>query len=446
MALSRKQVERIFANPTGRQSLHNHEDGLGLRESIKGKFTWQGRYSFEGQQKRLDYGTYPQISLAEAEDKHDETLALVREGIDPRAELIAASAPKTVSELCQRWLKLDAEKNRRRPELAREVIDANIAPPIGHIKLAILAKRHVHAITDPLVEKGSAGQAKKALGLFRQICNWAVERDYLTTNPTAGINKSRLGGKTEPRTRALDDEELAAVWSIIGGLGLGVLTEIAIKLLILTGQRRSEVVGAEWRHVDLKKKIWHLPMTKNGKPHDVPLSDLAVELFLRLKGYGLDDKRCFPIDEKSLTRAIARKQDDFAIPKWVVHDLRRSFITGSVALGLPIHIVELSVNHELPDMLRVYVAGQNNEKLFEQKRAVMDAWAEHIAALIQDKPVALSREDLKAKANELWLLYHKNEPASRCAVTLVERLSEYTDRPPTALTLQKWIGAWRKVV
>ncbi|BEU02939.1 integrase [Agarivorans sp. OAG1] len=383
MAIGKRELDKVLINPAGKQVMHNHELGLSLRESAKGVLTWQGKYSFEGKQYRVDYGHYPQMSLRKAEDAHAETRHLVAEGIDPKLER-QQEVVITVKDLCREWMAKYAAHHRKRLAIPEREIKADINPSIGHIKLSILKVRHINQCIDQIMARGSKAHARKILGLLRQICAWGVRRGYLKNDPTASLRKSECY-TPKPRERYLNREEIALVWKKLPELGLSVQVVLATKILLLTGQRRSEITLSKWQHLDLESGSWFIPETKNGKPHKIPLSKQVISLFEELKEYSNNSQYVMPspkgdgpMSEKVITRAIARKQSHFGIEHWTPHDLRRTAISGMNGIGVMPHIVELLVNHSLPEMLRVYVQGKQDSELFEMQRDALEQWSNHI--------------------------------------------------------------------
>jgi integrase len=131
-------------------------------------------------------------------------------------------------------------------------------------------------------------EATNLLGAVRRCFRWArrtinpeTKRCYVDVDPSAEIPKPLKNKRS--RERVLSDDEIIAFWRGCGELGwpFGVI----FKLLLLTGQRRSEVAGLRWSELDIEGRVWHLPgsRTKNSRPHDVHLSDLAVDIIQSLK-------------------------------------------------------------------------------------------------------------------------------------------------------------------
>jgi integrase len=161
---------------------------------------------------------------------------------------------------------------------------------------------------------------------------------------------------------------------------------IALKLLLVTGQRRGELSKARWEHVNLDGALWIIPAanSKNGKEHKVPLSTLAVEHFQRLKTFsgtsdwvlpGVADDA--PITERAITKAAERAQELIGIPHWVPHDLRRTAATQIAELGYPPHVVEKVLNHTLQGVQAVY----NQHDYLAEKRDALEAWANRLRAI-----------------------------------------------------------------
>jgi integrase len=115
--------------------------------------------------------------------------------------------------------------------------------------------------------------ANRARASLSALFSWAIGEGLLDSNPIVGTNKAI---DETPRDRVLTGDELTLIWRHAGDLNYGAI----IRLLVLTGQRREEVGGLRWSELRLPDGIWSISAerTKNGKPHDVPLSTLALEI------------------------------------------------------------------------------------------------------------------------------------------------------------------------
>jgi integrase len=221
-------------------------------------------------------------------------LAKVAGGADPGAEKKAAKtvvhAPvnDTVEAVAARFVSQHAKRNLR-AGTAKEVerlLQKEIVGPWRGRRLTQITRADIHAVLDSIVERGSPVQANRALAAFRTMCRWAVERGLTDANPCTGI---RAPSAETARDRALSDDELKAAWQAAEALDQPYRE--FIQLLILTGQRRSEVAEMRWSEIDLDARLWTLPKgrAKNHRQHEIPLSDSVIRILRTMPQIGGSD-------------------------------------------------------------------------------------------------------------------------------------------------------------
>jgi integrase len=188
---------------------------------------------------------------------------------------------------------------------------------------------------DGIVARGSPVTANRVLAWFRRMCAWAIERGLVEALPCAGIRET---SELEAVLRAAD--------------ALETPYNAFVKVLILTGARRSEVAGMMWREINFDAKLWTLPAAraKNASEHQVPLSDSAVDVLQALPRIA-DSDFVLSVSARGPIRGfhnIKTRIDDLmpACPPWTLHDLRRTFASGCARLGIAIHVVEAALNHK----------------------------------------------------------------------------------------------------
>jgi integrase len=270
-------------------------------------------------------------------------------------------------------------------EIAR-LLNNEIVRPWRGRRLSQITRGDIHELLDSIIERGSPVMANRALSVLRTMATWAIERDIIIVNPCAGVKPPTA---EVARDRVLSDAELAAVWRAADGLEppYGAF----VKLLALSGQRRTEIAAMEWRELDLDAKVWTLPKerAKNDREHTVPLSDSAVDIIRALpriagSDFALTLSGCRPIcaygNIKDRLDAIVPN-----IPHWTFHDLRRTFATGCARLGIGVHVVEAALNHR-SGTIKGVAAIYNRYSYDEEKRAALAAWARHIEALVTGAP------------------------------------------------------------
>jgi len=186
----------------------------------------------------------------------------------------------------------------------------------------------------------------------------------------------------------LSNDEIALFWNGIDDVSnLSPPVKIALKLALVTGQRRSEIAYISNSELNLPDKLWSLPKerTKNSRPHDIPLSDLAFSLIEEAMVHSGYSNYVFrsprfkekPIDTKVLTRAWARARVQLGLEGVVLHDLRRTCATGLQKLGIRLEVTEAILNHKSGSVSGIVAIYQRHDWK-EEKKEALDAWASEI--------------------------------------------------------------------
>lgn len=257
-----------------------------------------------------------------------------------------------------------------------------------------ITRRDVAARVQVIAEQHGPIAANRSRATLRAFYVWAMTQGLTEANPTIGTAPA---APERTRDRVLSGEEIVAVWSSAGEGDFGCI----VRLLLLTGQRREEVAALRWSELNLDKALWSLPgtRTKNGLAHDVPLSTQAVELLRsvpRRAGrdllFGAGDgpfSGWARSKERVEARMLAARRQAAADPaqvepppRWTLHDLRRTVVTGMNELGIQPHVVEAVVNH-ISGHARAGVAGIYNRATYAtEKRMALQAWADHLDELL----------------------------------------------------------------
>jgi integrase len=379
--------------------------GFGLRVTDKGAKSWTTLYRTHGKLRRLTLGHFPALSLAAARERAREALQAVELGNDPAAEKAETREAATanpfeavIAEFVERHCK--ARKNRgwrrQQVDLQREFLPYWRGRSIASIK-----REDILEVLDRIADRTSPVRANRYLALLKKLFSWAAERGYVDASPAAVVKPP---GREVSRDRVLSDGELKTVWRACGEAGypFGDL----FRLLITTGQRLGEVASMRWENIN--GTAWTVPadIAKNGVANEVPLSMLAAGILDRIRERGQDvDGWVFPATNDSgnpvsgFSKAKAHLDkallvSGHQIPPWRLHDLRRTGASGMARLGIEPHIIERVLNHISGS--QAGVAGVYNRFRYEpEKRAALEAWAAHLAQLIDDPPagnvVPLSR-------------------------------------------------------
>jgi integrase len=336
--------------------------GLALRVTSRGTKSWSLLYG--SPRRRVSLGRYPSLSLAAARARALET----REG--RTSGTIAALAEvylKSVSAL------RSASKIERR--LRKDVL-----PIIGHIPLHELHRRDVTRVIDAKLVDAPIS-ARRAFEDVRAMVRWAVARGDLDHNPIDGMKGPAI---SKPRTRTLSDGEIRVLWQSLDQVSAAVAR--VIKLCLVTGQRVGEVAGLRPSEIDLPKAVWNIPAerTKNGHPHSVPLSAMALALIDgpdHGASYG-NAVGILGISRKYVSDTICDRQDQFGIAQFIPHDLRRTALTKMAELGVAPIVLGHIANHRTTTKAGVTLGVYVQHAYEREKREALELWADRLQGII----------------------------------------------------------------
>jgi integrase len=366
--------------------------GLALRVTEGGHRSWSYLFTSprDGKRARATIGSYPATSLAAARGKGLEARGHVEAGQDPRHVLAGqATAGLTIAGLIAAYL-ADPEKAalRSKAEIERR-LRKNVVPLIGDARLSELRRRDVRNVTDAILRRGRKVEATRVFEDVRGMVRWAVENEYLDANPLDGMGKP---AEATSRNRALSDDEIATLWNgLPKALARSKQCQTVIKLCLATAQRVGEVAGIVRAELDLKAREWRLPgrRTKNGHPHVVPLSDLAIELIEDALADAGEGEPLFPCGKGSLSPvAVARtilranQTNRFGVASWSAHDLRRTALTGMARLGVAPIVLGHVANHRSTTRAGVTLAVYSQYTYDREKRIALGLWADRLAAIV----------------------------------------------------------------
>jgi integrase len=228
--------------------------------------------------------------------------------------------------------------------------------------------------------------------LVKQLFKWSKGRGLITgEDPAAELEKPHT---EKSRDRTLDDRELLAVWNAADSLGWPL--KEYIRMLVLLGQRRTEVAAMKWGDLDLQARTWSMPATstKMGRARTLPLSGAVVAMLESMPRFEGSD---YVFGRKLTGFDRMKKELDTisGVNGYVLHDLRRTFATGQQKLGTKLEVTEKLLGHESGSMAGIIGIYQRFDFAAEQ-RVALELWAERLARLTGAAPsqvVALPRRE-----------------------------------------------------
>lgn len=365
--------------------------GFGIRIFPSGKKSWIYMYRFRGKARRLTLGHYPNMSVAAAHTAYGKALESLEMGIDPGVNKIQAKlADKqafTVNDLINEYLEKWAKPRKRSWEEDERLLKKDVATSWGAYKAKDIKRRDVVLLVDKIAKRAPIA-ANRTLAVVRRMFNLAVERDILETSPGVAV---KAPSKENRRERILSEDEIKIFWHTLDDTDVHLSTALALKMQLVTAQRKGEVVNMRWDELDLKAGTWSIPgeKSKNSKPHQVPLSALANEILSESKeklGHRVwvfpSPSIDGPVTDGAISKAVRRHKDEFVgINHFTPHDLRRTAASHMTALGISRLVVSKILNHVERDVIAIY----DRHSYDGEKRSAAIKWSEKLTNLINDK-------------------------------------------------------------
>lgn len=400
-------------------------EGLYLRIRPGGTRVWIVDYLVQGRRKKVNIGHYDSnggkaqtiegllddevLSLAQARMVASEWKKMRRMGIDPAAEREGKQASAeaklkdeldqpTVNQTIENFLAqhIDGKKSAQavRYRLKR------LSMHIGDLKIRDVTRMHVINTLEHIARGVREGKSAKQLAgevltTAKRLWRYAETREWVKESNIERLRRADFDAKPRKRDVVLHIDELVKVWQVLGDPCLckaDIVTVAALKLLILTGQRESEVCEASWSEFDLDSAVWRIPAarTKAGRAHLVHLAPQAVGILTELKPRSGKDKHVFasplrkgqPIYGRSANNALLTLFKRGLLPEVTpchVHDFRRTIITRLPELGFDPLIGNKIANHKLQGVLGHY----NHAEHFSERKQALEAWAAWIERLAE---------------------------------------------------------------
>jgi integrase len=366
--------------------------GLYLEVSPAGGKWWRHKYRFEGKEKRLSLGVYPDVGLKEARERRDNARKLLANGVDPgehrkaqkqtRIDDVSNSfeviAREWFAKYGTTWAATHSERTMRR--LERDVFPWIGSRPIGdiHAPEILTVLRRVEA-------RGAGETAHRALSNCGQVFRYAVATGRASRDPSGDlrgalsrVRKSHFAAKTDP-------EAVAGILRAMDGYEGTLPVRCAMRLAPLLFVRPGELRTAKWADVDLEEKQWRYIVTKTKTPHIVPLSQQAVGILSELHPLTGKGTYVFPS-----ARTSSRPMSDNAI----LAAMRRAGIGKEEMTGHGFRAVARTILDEVlgvrPDFIEHQLAhavkdpngrAYNRTAHLPERRKMMQQWADYLDKL-----------------------------------------------------------------
>jgi len=362
MKIIDKAIKRLPIPEKG-SKIHFDDEvkGFGIRITAKGAKAFVLSYRIYGRLRRYTIGRTTEWS---SEAARDEAIGLrkgIAKGCDPLQEKETRIASPTVKDLSIDYMSKHATAHKRASsqKTDQQLLDNHILPKLGRLKVLAVSYSDIERLHQSMQAKPYS--ANRVLALLHKMFSLAIKWQWCDKNPVKGIQRF----PEAKRERYLSPAELEKLVDTLNEYPK--FTTLAgesrtdarkqqsaniIKLLLLTGARKSEVLLSTWDMFDLKAGVWIKPSshTKQKKIHRVPLSEPAIDLLTTIKN---DSRYVFPgtspdtpqLDVKGAWREISKKA---GISDVRLHDLRHTYASLLVSKGLSLPIIGQLLGHTQP--------------------------------------------------------------------------------------------------
>src|SRR5262245_19882621 len=371
--------------------------GLRLRRASRVRILrhWIFQYRQHGRTRRMIIGSADTVTTAQALQKVRKLRAEVELGGDPQEKKVERRERDCLSlrSVVADYLAQKTGVKEGTLRMLRTYLEGPLyLKPLHGVPLDRISRKDIAARLLAVSKASGAPTAIAFRSALSSLFVWAMQMGLTENNPVVNSFKPP---RPESRDRVLTDAELTTIWRALGDDDYARV----VKLLVLTGCRRSEIAGMRWSEFDFYKGTWTLPKgrSKNGLAHTLPLTPLMFEiidsiprrdefdlLFGRKHGF-----TGWSIGKRALDKKLGLKP-------WTHHDVRRSVATGLANIGVQPHIVEQILNHQSGH--KRGPAGIYNRSVYTNEvRAALALWSDHVRTLVQGgerKVVPMQRQVL----------------------------------------------------
>jgi site-specific recombinase XerD len=348
--LSDKIVKSLPTPPTGNKVYYDSEvKGFGCRVTARGVRSFVLNYRNRSRrERRFTIGSFPDWKTVAAKEEAKELKKRIDRGEDPLAEVQAGRDAPTVADLCQRYAEEHLPKKRPSSQVDdRSAIALYVLPAMKHLKVAEVTFSDIDSLHRKITKLGKKHRANRVLALLAKMFALSIRWEWRTDNPAKGIERN----PEHKRTRYLSSEELVRLSKALAEYPDQKAANI-VRMLLLTGSRKDEVLSAKWADFDLENGVWTKPgaTTKQKTEHRVPLSAPARQL---LSGLPVEGVYVFPgqrghYSKGNLDRVWRQLLKGASINDARIHDLRHTFASHLVIGGTSLPIIGALLGHSSP--------------------------------------------------------------------------------------------------
>lgn len=390
MKLNNKQIES--AKPQEKPYKMADGGGMYLLINNKGGKYWRLKYRFDGKEKLLSIGTYPEISLKEARQRREEAKKKLEKGLDPSQEKKLEKLQRNINNqnnfesIARQWHEKQMQRwTARHAFYVLRRLEADIFKEIGTRPITEITAPELLYTIQKIEKRGAIDIAKRALQTCGQIFRYAIARG-ITDRDISQDLKGALTTRKKTNYARLKEDELPDLLNDIEKYDGEYQTKLALKFMTLTFVRTIELRGARWEGFNFDKKEWHIPAIrmKTRKKHIVPISQQTLKIIEEIKKLNGTRQLLFPsqinsnkpISENTLLYALYRMGYH---SRMTVHGFRGIASTILNERGFNKDHIERQLAHDDQDGVR---ASYNHAQYLPERHKMMQWWGDYLDKLI----------------------------------------------------------------
>ncbi len=364
------------------------EKGLFLLITPNGSKYWRMKYRFDGKEKLLSFGTYPETSLKEARNKRDAARKQIQEGFDPSQEKKLAKLTRLINSensfenVAREWHEKQNQRlTTKHSKTVLKRLETDMFPLLGSRPINQITAPELLVTIQKIEKRGAIDLAHRAMQTAGQILRYAIATGRAQRDISADL-RGALTVRKKVNHANLKEDELPEFLQKLSNYEGDLRTKIALELLVLTFVRTGELRGAKWQEINFKSAEWHIPAErmKMREKHIVPLSKQVVELLHQIRTLHNNPDFVFPshtnpnnsISENTLLYAMYRMgYHSRATP----HGFRATASTILNERNFRSEVIEKQLAHGERNKVR---ASYNHAQYLPERREMMQWWANHL--------------------------------------------------------------------
>lgn len=368
-------------------------EGMQLMVHPNGSKYWRLQYRFDGKQKTLALGVYPEISLSEARQRRDEAKRKIANGIDPSEQKKVDKQTRKVAiennfkAVALEWHEFKRLASRWSKGYAEDLMEGfvnDIFPDVGKRPIAEIKPMEMLTTFRKMEKRNVLAKLRKIRQACKQVFSYAIVTGRAETNPVADLAGALATPKPQHFPHLLADE-LPKFLQDLDNYSGSPITRLATRILMLTGVRTIELRLSKWEEYDLDKGIWEVPKErmKMRRPHIVPLSTQVVEALREIQVVTGRYKLVFP-GRNDITKPMSEASINQVLKRVgyhgraTGHGFRHTMSTILHEQGFNTAWIELQLAHVDKNTIR---GTYNHAQYLEQRREMLEWYGDYIDGL-----------------------------------------------------------------